>query len=227
MAERSISKFYLAFFILFAVLIGGVIAVLAFGNWGLSEPQSTIRNLKTIDTSDWKTYVNEQYGFSFKYPKDWEIKVKSENQWLTFDVIPAGWRIKNPSSLYKGWSGWGTFSVYRHPTPTDLSLADWIEQNVEKIEDLPIKLRKINIINADESFEIQNLPAKTICVKNNDRYVYQIVFSQDGWWEGGRDEYGKEWVSQNAGRTFYEVLINKIIPTFKFTDLQNNISKRK
>ncbi len=27
-----------------------------------------------IDTSDWKTYRNEEYGFEFKYPKEWAIK---------------------------------------------------------------------------------------------------------------------------------------------------------
>lgn len=26
-----------------------------------------------IDTSDWKTYMNEQYGFEVKYPRDWTV----------------------------------------------------------------------------------------------------------------------------------------------------------
>ena len=26
-----------------------------------------------VDTSDWLTYTNDEYGFSFKYPKDWQI----------------------------------------------------------------------------------------------------------------------------------------------------------
>ncbi|MBI4407114.1 MAG: hypothetical protein HY565_01285, partial [Candidatus Kerfeldbacteria bacterium] len=27
-----------------------------------------------VDTSDWLTYTNDEYGFSFKYPSDWEVK---------------------------------------------------------------------------------------------------------------------------------------------------------
>lgn len=26
----------------------------------------------TLDTSDWQTYQNEEFGFEFKYPKDWK-----------------------------------------------------------------------------------------------------------------------------------------------------------
>jgi hypothetical protein len=28
----------------------------------------------SVDTSDWLTYENEEYGFSFEYPKNWHIK---------------------------------------------------------------------------------------------------------------------------------------------------------
>ncbi len=31
-------------------------------------------SLNAIDTSDWKTYRNEEYGFEVKYPKEWEIQ---------------------------------------------------------------------------------------------------------------------------------------------------------
>jgi len=29
------------------------------------------------ETADWQTYTNEEYGFSFKYPADWEISKKT------------------------------------------------------------------------------------------------------------------------------------------------------
>jgi len=31
----------------------------------------------TDETADWQTYTNEEYGFSFKYPADWEISKKT------------------------------------------------------------------------------------------------------------------------------------------------------
>lgn len=34
-------------------------------------------NSEDINTSDWQTYTNEEYGFSFRYPKEWgEVVVK-------------------------------------------------------------------------------------------------------------------------------------------------------
>ena len=38
----------------------------------LSQPQEPITEL--IDTSDWKTYWNEELGVSFKYPNEWELE---------------------------------------------------------------------------------------------------------------------------------------------------------
>ena len=39
-----------------------------------------------IDISDWKTYRNEEYGFEFKYPGDWNLDVCSEEDGIN-DVL--------------------------------------------------------------------------------------------------------------------------------------------
>ena len=33
-----------------------------------------------VDTSDWLTYTNEEYGFSFKYPPQWSLEVLSSTE---------------------------------------------------------------------------------------------------------------------------------------------------
>lgn len=43
-----------------------------------------------IDTSNWKTYRNEKYGFSFKYPKEWKIKTSVEEGETGIVLNPPG-----------------------------------------------------------------------------------------------------------------------------------------
>src|SRR3989338_3150134 len=39
----------------------------------IPEVISTFKFIDSIDTSTWKTYRNEEYGFEFKYPGGWEV----------------------------------------------------------------------------------------------------------------------------------------------------------
>lgn len=47
----------------------------------LPPPEAFIPEIpeKLLDTSNWKTYTSEAYGFSIKYPKDWKVDEGEEN----------------------------------------------------------------------------------------------------------------------------------------------------
>jgi hypothetical protein len=69
------------------LIILGVIMISAvgYGIWKINKesekitkgtPESIISKkgeTEEIDTSDWKIYQNEKYGFEFKYPPDWKV----------------------------------------------------------------------------------------------------------------------------------------------------------
>lgn len=52
-------------------------------------------NASPLDTSDWLTYTNEEYGFRVKYPKDWVVfnKIDHENLQLVLDPTEPGLRF--------------------------------------------------------------------------------------------------------------------------------------
>lgn len=50
-------------------------------------------NTPSVNTTDWKTYSSNTYGFSFKYPGDWEI-TKDNIDNANRDAIGGGKEIK-------------------------------------------------------------------------------------------------------------------------------------
>lgn len=47
-------------------------------NWPPSQPDAP-REEVVVDMSDWKSYRNEKYGISIKYPAEWEVQVENGN----------------------------------------------------------------------------------------------------------------------------------------------------
>jgi hypothetical protein len=67
---------------------------------------TTTTSTAEIDTSDWKTYQNEEYGFEFKYPKDWIIIKNDLRKNIIFDEpvglsLPNVWYLEFDTNIVK------------------------------------------------------------------------------------------------------------------------------
>lgn len=66
----------------------------------LKEPQmiaQTTTPTTTLDTSKWKTYINEKLGYKFKYPENWSVIEQPGGYVVTI----AGPRYDPKSGLYR------------------------------------------------------------------------------------------------------------------------------
>lgn len=81
-----------------------------------------------VDTTSWKTYSSTNYGFSFKYPNDWEVR----------DLTSANSQIKN-LSFYVGANPTSSkedtlfnVEIVNSPVATELATATGTKQEVTK-----------------------------------------------------------------------------------------------
>ncbi len=60
-----------------------VLIIVAGGIYWFSQDQSATpapADSVTLDTSEWQTYRNEEYGFEFEYPQTYTVKVEDNNK---------------------------------------------------------------------------------------------------------------------------------------------------
>ena len=64
-----------------------ILAVLVGGGYFLVSKKLKVESIKKevtteqsdVSTKDWKTYRNGEYGFEFRYPRDWDVKKLTDN----------------------------------------------------------------------------------------------------------------------------------------------------
>jgi hypothetical protein len=70
------------------LIILGIVAIV-LGGLGYFSPQ-------IFNQSDWKTYVNEEYGFQLSLPDSWEgVEIEEDGSFITFYLPTTG----------EGWAG--------------------------------------------------------------------------------------------------------------------------
>jgi len=67
-SEPKNTKFR-SYLLVVLLVIAAVAIALAFYRQKIETTQTVVKNL----TEDWQTYKDNVHGFSFKYPKDWQI----------------------------------------------------------------------------------------------------------------------------------------------------------
>jgi len=186
------------------------------------SPQPTTQD----ETADWKTYRNDEYGFEFKYPGEYEMDINKNTPLddLVFDftfIHSNGYGFQIRKTNYK-------------------NIDDWYLNWRKGFKEGPQEYESGIIINPSidyvENMEINGLPAKKVVIKGvpyADTVIYFIKnylysFSYGGvagrsrdinrkysdiphYWE--RDDYKKE-IEQLRQKDLF--LFNQIVSTFRF-----------
>ncbi|MDP3900298.1 MAG: hypothetical protein Q8Q23_04420 [bacterium] len=137
-----------------------------------------------IDTSDWQTYRNGEYGFEFQYPKEWILN--SVNQFSKIADIKSENFVSNASELVKGvlmevlvQENWQNFNFDNLDENLDYEFAlPFKDKSVVRSDD-GIKLHKL-IFYDDESLvneAMLNTQILTVGLVSNNKFILTLRFS--------------------------------------------------
>jgi len=192
--------------IVLAVLVSGLIF------WQLleiSEEKGTVETISEDETTDWKNYRNEEYGFEIKYPKEWEFKKGDES--IAYLMV-LGNPLQGEKTFY--------FEIEAEENIDSLTAKEWIknvlkENDIKKEEEIPgyiifqeeKELVVGNNIPAYELYGVYVYDAREefIVVSNNDYvYIFRFPIAKEN------DNLSNS-VENNK-------IIHQVLSTFKFLD---------
>ncbi|MCX6356255.1 MAG: PsbP-related protein [Candidatus Aureabacteria bacterium] len=125
--------------------------------------------------TEWKTYVNERWGYSIGYPADWAAKVTLENIGKPEKVVKQRVTFTAPSGEQVYVDVWVNES--------GLSLKDWIEANQKPVMDCSLGIPKESngIIAGSPAFRLieadsAQVLGRLFAILQHNNKVYRITW---------------------------------------------------
>lgn len=168
------------------------------------KPVAIAQVNEKVDTSDWKTYKNEKYGFEFKYPSDWK---QSDIDYGNGEIVFV--RADNEQKIKKDIKpDTDNMVVVLEGEAIFLELDEIIDDRDKKyISEIYINNKKVYKLKTNYEGNLfgGGLLEGYFFEKRSGRYVYIGV------------HYWSDNPSDNLKDKELRVIIESIISTFKFT----------
>ncbi|MBU1045738.1 hypothetical protein KJ616_01290 [Patescibacteria group bacterium] len=206
---------------LFVVIIGGV---LIWQSWSGGETPSLTPTptSPTDETADWQIYTNEEYGFSFKYPK-WTDASGGKTQELIVtqkydsldDEIELTISVNKPSIL--------TFLVKKLPVEFS-TLRKYVEIKTEELNELSVRHPEFSMLTSLNEYMIGSLEGFVIETTQGssplNNTTAEIFFEKPNHLIIIHYDYEKKVVAEELNYTSLSEyrIIQEILSTFKFID---------
>lgn len=184
------------FLIIIPLLISGGISVWQYAGAQKQQTKSSEQQKTQDETANWRTYADTQYGFSFKYPTDWNTSKQGvytvlDSSDYSGEIItsPIGQKVTSGTRIFIS-----PHENLKSFTPNQL-VQDYVTQENRK----QITVGGVQGIVLDTVVEGGINETVIALVKNN--FTYMITRT-----------YPESYKNQN------EKIFDQIISTFKFTD---------